>query len=111
MTALWVHEVADRFWADAGGSPVAFPRDLNDAVCWALPVRVEELPALSIALVDAWLAQRDSSLRLSIPDRPLRACVIVADDTGVLFVDADDPDDERRFSLAHEIAHYLVEYA
>jgi hypothetical protein len=79
-------------------------------VFWALPVRPVEIHDLSIARVNAWLAARDSRLRLMIPDRPLRACILVQDGTGVLFVDATDANDERRFSVAHEIAHYLIEY-
>lgn len=111
MTALWIHEIADRFWADVGDAPPAYPRDLVTVVFWALPVRPVALPDLSIARMNAWLADRDSSLRLMIPDRRLRACILVQEGSGVLFVDATDADDERRFSVAHEVAHYLIEYA
>lgn len=109
MSALWVHEDAERFWADAGGAPDGFPRELLDAVSWALPVAPCELPGLSVACVNAWLAEHQFGLRLEIPDRPLRACIVVHDGNGMLFIDADDIDDERRFSVAHEIAHYLIE--
>ena len=111
MTALWVHETAGRFWSDAGGAPRRFPRDLGPAIDWALPIAVVELPGLRVAAVDDWLAARDMEVRLRIPDRPLRACVLVHEGNGLLFVDGDDAADERRFSLAHEVAHYLVEYA
>src|SRR6266536_3027890 len=111
MTALWIHEVAERFWDDSGEPPQRFPRDLREAATWALAIGLETLPELSISAVDAWLAQRDSQLLLRIPDRPLRACMVVHEGNGILFVDAADPEDEQRFSLAHEIAHYLVEYA
>ena len=110
MSALWIHEIAERFRADAGGAPDGFPRDLLDVLGWAVPVTPEELPNLSITSVNAWLAERGSGLRLTIPNRRLRACILVEEGTGILFVDADDEDDERRFSAAHEIAHYLIEY-
>jgi len=110
MSALWVHEVAERFWGDAGGAPSGFPRDLMDALSWALPVAPFELPGLSVDRANAWLAEHQFGLRLEIADRPLRACILVHEGNGVLFVDASDPEDERRFSVAHEIAHYLVEY-
>lgn len=111
MSTLWIHEAAERFWSDAGGAPEGFPRDLLDALCWAVPVTTEALPGLTIATINAWLAERGFELRLAIPDRALRACLMVQEGNGLLFVDAADPDDERRFSLAHEIAHYVVEYA
>jgi hypothetical protein len=111
MTALWIYEVAERFWEDSGRPPPGFPRDLREAVTWALAVGLEALPDLSIRTVDTWLARRDSQLRLRVPDRPLRACMVVHEGNGILFVDAADSADEQRFSLAHEIAHYLVEYA
>jgi hypothetical protein len=111
MTAFWIHEIVDRFWADAGGAPPGFPRDLLESACWALTVTSEPLVDLSIDAVNAWLADHDCDLCLTSPNRRLRACVLVHDGNGVLFLDASDPDDERRFSVAHEIAHYLVEYA
>ena len=111
MSALWIHEIAERFWRDACGAPVGFPRDLRDAIAWALPVMPVELPDLSIAAIDAWLAERARQVQLTIPNRPLRAGIIVYETNGVLFIDRGDAEDEQRFSLAHEIAHYLIEYA
>lgn len=111
MTALWIHEAAERFWIEAGGAPNELPRDIGSAVSWALPVAVISLSGLRIAAVDAWLAEHDVGARLSVPDRPLRACVLVHEGNGLLFVDHEDDEDERRFSVAHETAHYLLEYA
>ena len=111
MTALCVHEIADRFWADVGEEPMSFPRELADVACWAIPVEVFELPNLSVGAINRRLAERQVEHRLAISDRPLRACVLAHEGNGLLFVDGSDPDDERRFSVAHEIAHYLIEYA
>ncbi len=110
MTALWIHEIVDRFWTNAGDTPSDFPRDLSSVLVWALPVDLVELPGLSIDGINGWLAERQCDLQLSVPNRWLRASILVHDGCGVLFVDAADPVDERRFSVAHEIAHYLVEY-
>jgi hypothetical protein len=111
VSTLWVHELADRFWDAAGGVPAQFPYDLDYLAGCALPLAIHALPGLSVTRVDAWLAERNLELLLAIRDRPLRACIILQDGDALLFVDADDPDDERRFSLAHEIAHYLVEFS
>lgn len=110
MTDLWAIEAAERFWAAAGGAPEGFPRDPRRAVALALPLAVVDLPRLRVAGVDAWLEERGVALPVAVGDRALRACLLVYQDAGVLFLDGADPDDERRFSLAHEVAHFLVEY-
>jgi hypothetical protein len=40
----------------------------------------------------------------------VRGCLVAHAGKGLLFVDGADADDERRFTLAHEIAHFLVDY-
>lgn len=110
MTAQWVLETAERFWTAAGGAPDGFPRDLRRAVALALPLAVVDLPRLRVAGVDAWLEERGVALPVAVGDRALRACLLAYAGAGVLFLDGADPDDERRFSLAHEVAHFLVEY-
>ena len=53
MTALWVHELADRFWADVGDTSPDFPRDLVDDLVWAATVTPVALTGLSIDAVNA----------------------------------------------------------
>ncbi len=109
MTPIWVEELATRFWAAAGGPP-AYPRDLTAAAMAALPVSVVGLPALRLGGVRDWLARCRVPCPLDEPDRPLRACLFTWVGVGFVFVDRDDPPDERRFSLAHEVAHFLRDY-
>src|SRR5205814_1009729 len=40
----------------------------------------------------------------------LRACLVAHGGHGFAFIDASDCEDERRFSLAHELAHFLHDY-
>lgn len=112
MTTLWAREAADRFWANAGGVPAQYPRDLRRAVAWALPLAVVDLPRLGVGAVDAWLRRHHVvGVHLATHDRPLRACLLAYGGAGVVLLDGADADEERRFSLAHEVAHFLVEYA
>jgi hypothetical protein len=105
---LWVSELAASFWA-AAGTAEPFPRSLG-AVPFALPLSVLALPRLSVAGVTAWLRARDVPYACAGPDRPLRACLVARRGSGFVLVDAADPPDERRFSLAHELAHFLRHY-
>jgi hypothetical protein len=111
MTTLWAQETAERFWTDAGDPPPAFPRDLRRSIALALPLAVVDLPRLRVGRIGAWLAQRGVAFSVAERDRPLRACLLVHQGAGIVFLDGADPDDERRFSLAHEVAHFLAEYA
>jgi hypothetical protein len=109
VTPIWVGELAARFWA-AAGDPPAFPRDLTRAAMAALRVRVLDLPALRLGGVRDWLARCRVPCPLDEADRPLRACLFTWAGVGFVFLDRDDPPDERRFSLAHEVAHFLRDY-
>jgi hypothetical protein len=106
---LWVAELAGQFWAAAGGEE-SFPRDLLRPLHRALPLTVKELPRLRVASALDWLGRQGVRCDLGVRDRPLRACLVARGDTGFVFLDAGDGPAERRFSLAHELAHFLRDY-
>ena len=100
---------AEKFWVQAGITE-SFPRSLERAVAWALPLVVVKLPRLCLPELRGWLQQRNIPFTLSLPDRWLRACLIARGGHGLIFLDGSDADDERRFSLAHEMAHFILDY-
>ena len=106
---LWAIEIAARFWHDAG-SEEGFPRNLRRAIANALPLTVVLLPKLRLAGIGTWLREQDIFCTLDVRDRPLRACLVARYGQGIVFLDGSDSDDEQRFSLAHEVAHFLKDY-
>ena len=109
MTEAWLAEQVSGFWEAAGG-PTPFPRDLEEPALWALPLTVDRVEGLRVSTSQAWLRDRAIPVQLSEPDRALRACLVAYAGRGLVLVERDDPDDERRFSLAHEVGHFLVDY-
>lgn len=105
--ALWA--VAEDFWAGAGQQE-PYPRELLGAVTWALPVAVLKLRHLSVASAEDWLKRQGAPLALGCNDRSLRGCLVAFGGKGLVLLEEDDPNDERRFSLAHEISHFLLDY-
>lgn len=105
---VWCADLAARFWAAAGDSP-PFPRDLSGSVVW-FPFAVVKMPELRLAAVCTWLSDRGCRIPTSERDRPLRGCLFADSGHAYAFLAADDPPDERRFSLAHEIGHFLRDY-
>src|SRR5947207_13502027 len=103
--AVW----AWNFWCRAGG-PEPFPRSLESAVAWALPLAVVKLPRLGLRELREWLAERGIPFGINATDRRLRACVLARAGRGVIFLDGTDSEDELRLSLAHEVSHFACDY-
>jgi hypothetical protein len=106
---VWVAELAAWFWARAGG-PEPFPRKLLGPIVNAVPLAVVFVPRPTIAWIVRWLQENRIDCPVSVPNRTLRACLVARRGQGFVFVDGADAEDERRFSLAHELAHYLRDY-
>jgi hypothetical protein len=101
--------LADDFWQRVG-EPEPFPRRLEGAIVWTLPVFVVRLRGLSLCAARRWLLRRGQRLPLAAADRPLRGCLLAQFDRGVIFLEEDLSPEEQRAILAHELGHYLAEY-
>jgi hypothetical protein len=108
---VWVIDLAGRFWADAGEVPAGFPRELTIPAAIAALITTVERPGLRVKSVVECLTPRGVPVNFAEPDRPLRAALYCWKGAGYVFLDPADPPDERRFSFAHELAHYLRDYA
>jgi hypothetical protein len=108
-TQPWVAELVRAFWAEAG-SVETFPREVRRSIARALPVSIVLLPRLRLDSVRAWLRENGIVCPCDERDRPLRACLVACRGHGLIFLDGTDADDEQRFSLAHELAHFLRHY-
>jgi hypothetical protein len=106
---LWVTELAGDFWKLAGGVG-PFPRNLRQAATRAAMLSVKGLADLSIQRVSAWLRAQGIAYRSDERDRALCACLFARDGCGFIFLEAGDDEAEQRFSLAHELAHFLRHY-
>lgn len=109
MTPGWLAAAADEFWGLAGAPP-PYPRELGSVLSMALPIYRVVVPRLTPARVEAWLARRHRQIDFDTAPRSLRGCLVAFRGTGFIFVDGADDPAEQRFTLAHEIAHYLLDY-
>jgi hypothetical protein len=104
-----IQRIAEEFWASVG-EPEPYPRLLEPAVLWVLPLAVFKLPRLWVGDVQGWLADRGIRFQLETSDRPLHGCLLAFGGRGCVLLNGADGPDELRFSMAHEVAHFLLDY-
>jgi hypothetical protein len=108
---VWVTELVGRFWDDVRRPPPPFPRDLERVAAYALRVSVIRRRHLRVSTVGEYLQAQRLPPAFAGPDRPLRGALYCWAGVGFTFLDPTDPPDEQRFSFAHELAHFLRDYA
>jgi hypothetical protein len=99
----------DDFWREVG-EVEPFPRNLESAVLWALPLFVVKVPRLSVDDVSSTLAEYGVSFRMGATNRRLHGCLVAFSGKGVVMLDGTDPSEDLRFSLAHEVGHFIIDY-
>src|ERR1700674_4804975 len=68
------------------------------------------LPKLSIASLNAWLREHGRAPVGRYADRALRGCLLARKGRAFIFLDGSLTPEERRFALAHEVAHFFAHY-
>lgn len=108
-SAMHIENTAQEFWVLAGGAP-SYPCDIKTAIILVLPLEVYPVSALCIGDVRVWMRRVKIAHRIRGRNRRLHGCLLADRGKGTIFVDTQDPDDEQRFTLAHELAHFLLDY-
>jgi hypothetical protein len=102
-------EAINLFWRRCGETEL-FPRNLERSVALALPVTLVKQPRLMLHGIERWIEERGRQFSFNCRSRAVRGCLIAYGGQGFIFVDGADPDDERRFTIAHELGHFIVDY-
>lgn len=108
LRATWLQEAVDLVWGEPSGAD--FPRDVELALLWRMPLAIIEMEGLSGLSVTGWLAARGIHLPIHVAPGELRGALVAFAGSGVLFLDAADDPMERRLTVAHEGAHFAVDY-
>jgi hypothetical protein len=108
LQPAWLTEAVTLIWGEQ--PPASFPRDIELAVLWHLPLAIIEMEDLSGLSLSAWLRERGVDLPVHTAPGGLRGAIVAFAGSGVLFLDARDDPAERRVTVAHETSHFAVDY-
>ncbi len=88
--------------------------DVEAAIIANTLLWIERIDGLTVGGVQAWLHQRNYQMMMGDhgPERELFGCLVIdcESERGYIFVDGLSSDLEQRFTIAHELAHYLRDY-
>ena len=108
MTMASVRYWSDWFWKRAGGR-LDYPADIAYAATCALDVYVDEVAGLTPVSAAAHIGREGLCIPNEADERSLHGCVIVGRSGGVILVEKSDYEPEKRFTIAHEVSHYILE--
>lgn len=97
------------FWAGTGLHDT-FPRKIEQAIAFKLPLALVGFSPLTVETIGHWLQQRDIATRLPADTRALYGCLVAFGGRGFIFICDTDSPKEQRLTLAHETAHFLIDY-
>lgn len=101
--------LAQDFWADTGWHDI-FPRQIEQAAPLKLPLVIVKQAQTNTQTARHWLQQRGIVIRLPNDQRDLYGCVVAHRSHGFIFVSGADGPEEQRLTIAHEVAHFLIDY-
>lgn len=109
MSELWLQEAVE---ASRLSPPTSFPRELARDASRALAriTTMVVLKGLTSASVASWLTRMRIDHPVPSTPRPFRGCMVANKGHGMLFRDSNDSEDDQRFTLAHEVSHFVLDH-
>ena len=108
-STILIENTAQEFWALVGTTP-SYPCDIKAAITLTLPLELYPIAGLRVKDVLDWAERIRLNCHIRGRDRRLHGCLIADRGKGTIFFDTRDHEDEQRFTLAHELAHFLLDY-
>jgi hypothetical protein len=107
-----IQKIISDFWNAAGGRQrYGRPIDINSAVTAALKVPIIGIHGLTFEKANDVLKRIGGPQAAPGGERRLHGLIVADQDTAIIFVDADDAEDEQRATVAHEAAHFTRHYS
>jgi len=99
---------ANWFWKRAGGRPDP-PVDIGYAATCALEVGIRPIDGLTPVTAADHLRRVGIECADGVDERELHGCIAVGPHGATILVEMRDDDAQRRFTITHELSHYILE--
>jgi Zn-dependent peptidase ImmA (M78 family) len=87
-----------------------YPREIEPIVPLKLPLVIAKQARINAQTARHWLQQRRIVILLPDDQRDLHGCLVAHRGHGFIFVSDTDGPEEQRLTIAHEVAHFLLDY-
>jgi hypothetical protein len=107
-----IAKMASEFWEQAASSGIR-RYDIEEAAKIVLSVVIVNVPGLNMSKARNWLLLRglpDIIGYNDVDDRIMHGFIVSERGTGLIFVNSDDSPLERRFTVAHEVGHFIMDH-
>ena len=108
-----IKQIAKSFWEDAVVTP-HYPIGitlLEQAICLSKNLTVVKLSKLTAAKIADWFYQKQVNIELQNDNgRLLYGYLYAHHGAGFTFLNGFEPPEEQCFTLAHELAHFILDY-
>lgn len=102
-------KISSQFWRTSGLKLVC-PRPIEDAVIRNFPISIVKLKSITYESLNGWLANRNLAGVLPHFNGSLLGGIFAFKGDALLFVDASLPSYEMRYTIAHEVGHFMFDY-
>lgn len=106
----YIETLARSFWEQTSKIKGQPPYDIAGAVSLTLPLDIVSLSDLTLCKVHKWLTSNDIQIPINVNDRHLHGFILVSKGFGFMFINGTDSEDERRYTIAHEAGHFILDY-
>jgi IrrE N-terminal-like domain len=104
-----IENIAKGFWAQTDQKSMP-PFDISGTVNLLFPIDIINLSELSLRKVEQWLLQRNIHINVDANDRHLHGFILIYKGSGFIFINGTDSEEERRYTIAHEASHFILDY-
>lgn len=109
FTKSQIERIAREFWSTT---------DEKYRVNFDIAGAVEHLPAIDVIHIDRlspgkvedWLKDMSIEIQFGVNDRNLHGILFIRNEHACMFLDKADSETQQRFTIAHEMSHYLLDY-